>query len=843
MMPSSVIDILPGTIFNIRSCYLHGCDTMWGTINVQPEATLIMTGSTIEDAEYAITANDCATLDLSENTFHANYVGLYVPKAIDPMTPQKLYLNKFDMNKFECYSDYLTYPHTGEISYSGILINELNAFESSGSVNYFSYMRNGIRSYNSNTIVKRQVFSHIHGSNGNGYGIYSKSDSLHENSLTVIGFGKSGDPSFQDCDYGIYSENAELSVADNNMASVKHAVTHRNSPYKSFGISNNNIRATLTGISMSLNDPVNNGLIQNNDIYINNSASSEQFTAGIAVYGFGVAPLDTFRIKGNIIQNDTSALGIYLLNCNATEVSENTVLFNVPDYNTQGISLINSNYSNVFCNSVFGADTSLGSSADKYPRGMFVQETYNSRFTCNNFDGTKVGLSFNNNCHDATIRGNKFYDLTWGLHYNNYARTGPQVDAGNKWLGNYSHGAVHQSTTWWLIQQSRYYVKTSFTPGWPPSIYPPPLMIQWFLSSDTASSQTFNCNSPVQYCVQTLPDSLNTSTNQLSSSDYAIASGQDSTSEYSEEIQWLSSRYLYNKLLADSLLVISDTIMSNFYDSIQDASAGKYQQTENLEKEALTLEPVSKHLVDSLNLQIEYIIDSIDAVKKLLAQASSSNDSLTYVLLIKSLNGILSSKIEELQNIMAGIKSLINSEIEWVRSEYGILPSDEIYEQNEQSINDIYLESRESQTVNFSSVQKEIIRNIACQCPLAGGNAVYLARSLYSVFTDTTYNDKQLCLQAGINYKNSKFTDKVSNFRIFPNPANTLITITWDNIADELVTCSVVNSVGQLVKNDVFNLKRGNLVLDIKLLPPGFYEIRISAEQKVLFRGKQVIIH
>jgi hypothetical protein len=132
---------------------------------------------------------------------------------------------------------------------------------------------------------------------------------------------------------------------------------------------------------------------------------------------------------------------------------------------------------------------------------------------------------------------------------------------------------------------------------------------------------------------------------------------------------------------------------------------------------------------------------------------------------------------------------------------------------------------------------------IACQCPLAGGNAVYLARSLYAVFGDTTYDDRQLCLQAGIYYKQSMIpaVDK-TKFKMYPNPANTTLTIVWNDISEEKVSYSVVSILGQILTEGNFSLNSGSYIIDLRDFVSGIYEVKISTMHKTLNREKLVII-
>lgn len=55
---------------------------------------------------------------------------------------------------------------------------------------------------------------------------------------------------------------------------------------------------------------------------------------------------------------------------------------------------------------------------------------------------------------------------------------------------------------------------------------------------------------------------------------------------------------------------------------------------------------------------------------------------------------------------------------------------------------------------DWQSVQAEQIRDIAFQCPLAGGKGVFKARSLYAfIYGDTTYNDSAMCAAQGLTWR------------------------------------------------------------------------------------------
>ncbi len=195
---------------------------------------------------------------------------------------------------------------------------------------------------------------------------------------------------------------------------------------------------------------------------------------------------------------------------------------------------------------------------------------------------------------------------------------------------------------------------------------------------------------------------------------------------------------------------------------------------------------------------------------------------------------------------MDGINTLASGNIDWIRYQYALLPSTEVYEQNERTINDLYLEARSNQSFDFSSSQINTIRTIACQCPLAGGNAVYLARGLYAIFTDTTYDDRELCLQAGINYKRGDKQQGVNNefqFKAYPNPANTSVTISWEFSSEEIAMYNITNSLGQQLFTDYFKLTDKSVTFDTGNLMPGVYELGILIPGKPDNRIKLIIVH
>ena len=108
----------------------------------------------------------------------------------------------------------------------------------------------------------------------------------------------------------------------------------------------------------------------------------------------------------------------------------------------------------------------------------------------------------------------------------------------------------------------------------------------------------------------------------------------------------------------------------------------------------------------------------------------------------------------------------------------------EIYEQNQKTVNDLYLSLlignlQSSGLLQYNHGQLETLLGIANQCPLAGGDAVYQARNLLSLnpqFDDADYNDDVLCQVVSIE-KSTAYPSSVQQLSLYPNPANESLTV------------------------------------------------------------------
>ena len=198
---SAVLEFGPGAEIIIQAnqtmlasdTKMYACTNMWKGITVKSGGHLnVLEDSWIEDAQYAISAENNASLNVQDTRFNRNYVGIRNTSATSATTIMNI-LN-FSGNIFMCsdplndgYSSQIPVP--GEVSYAGISLNKCiasNIGRYNLPANLFSRMHYGIRALKSTVIVQNCEFSHMIGLEGDGAsatGIYSRGGTLRVNAF------------------------------------------------------------------------------------------------------------------------------------------------------------------------------------------------------------------------------------------------------------------------------------------------------------------------------------------------------------------------------------------------------------------------------------------------------------------------------------------------------------------------------------------------------------------------------------------------------------------------------------------------------------------------------------
>jgi hypothetical protein len=166
-------------------------------------------------------------------------------------------------------------------------------------------------------------------------------------------------------------------------------------------------------------------------------------------------------------------------------------------------------------------------------------------------------------------------------------------------------------------------------------------------------------------------------------------------------------------------------------------------------------------------------------------------------------------------------------------------------EDNEKKVNEIYLATVAKDVFEFTTDQMQELYAIASQCPLAGGQAVYRARSLYSLADKNTFfNNFAICEAAGYAMRKPEKTKSklgANQIKIYPNPANESATLEYNLPGVDEVQLTLMGITGQLIKVEIIKGDKGWHTFSTKDMKPGAYQYKVSSSTGNTF-GKLIII-
>jgi hypothetical protein len=129
----------------------------------------------------------------------------------------------------------------------------------------------------------------------------------------------------------------------------------------------------------------------------------------------------------------------------------------------------------------------------------------------------------------------------------------------------------------------------------------------------------------------------------------------------------------------------------------------------------------------------------------------------------------------------------------------------------------------------LNATEQAVLQSIADQCPLAGGNAVFAARSMIALYSETDeYDDENRCLSVGMLYRNTQDAlPQVEKLTLIPNPADNNLQVKSKEmfINGEL---SMYDIYGRLILQTTLPTDKNELNIDVSNIPVGVYSIRLS---------------
>lgn len=871
--PGAEIIVKNGSRLWITNSTLMSCDDqMWKGITVE-DGELVFRNNTISDAQYALQVKGGTEIDVLNNTFDRNFIGLYVPPAFSNEITHEVYGNNFMCSSalLAPYQDQI--PNPGDKTYAGILINNvINQFNLGTATrsNNMSDLKNGIIAYNSSLNIQNLNIENLIGTNldlnppfdhanepasfnNEGIGVFvMNSNDLLINRLDVdnafIGvythyaeINEITRCDIQNVDIGIQvgaSEGENVLIGDEGFTG-QNTINCRSEGISVFGTSiphgpngepgngawnyGSNIRITNNHISR-----VEGSVLPMVGIGIyNNLAGTEE-----SGFSGGVADINDNTITLTNNSTATFDVGIEVSNSSFIKVQDNTILEVASPGEKRMISLTGNNNCQIRNNYATGAG--LGESNAS---GIFVMNNTLTTYCCNILNGLDEGVRFSGMCDDTDFRGTSFENITArGLLLENGTTIGVQGDpsdsdflSGNTWENG--GGAEFQTSNPDEILDNRIFFNENF-----PSTIPdgaPPVQ-GWF--NNTIVKNPMNCGSQADCNIIELFGGIE-------DPDIKIARGELSSTLYGGGILWEGRRYLFGKISSTESLLQQDSDVDNFYNNNINSSIGIFSE---IEQDIANLVDPTDPVISQINEIRKSIRETLALIKEKdnfleSAQQSCHSDLIEErAALLELLQGLQ----VEMQEPLQIYQQERVEKVDWIIAKNNGVNAIEIFEENRKTINDIYLNTIAVGVFQYDAQQLALLNSIASQCPLSSGNAVFMARGLLKRVQNINFNDKELC-QEKAKEKNS-FSSKIKvddshAITVFPNPSTGQLNFELNKAYDDDLNLTIYSLTGKQVRNLILPSGRKSYNFDLSSVQSGiyFYESIVNGEKMT---GKIILV-
>jgi Secretion system C-terminal sorting domain/Periplasmic copper-binding protein (NosD) len=559
-------------------------------------------------------------------------------------------------------------------------------------------------------------------------------------------------------------------------------------------------------------------------------------------------------------------------------INNNTITVNNARY---GLDINGKVTGDIFCNDIFTTAPQMGSGVQlqaahkldfhnndikglnatvadsvlyEYTIGLSASLSQSNKYFDNEWEYNRYGMRFRAACNNSTLKGNTFNRHKVGLQLTASAIIGHQGDAGqlerygNRWVGPFAlRGAQHEAdlgglgngTTQLFVEQSQINY-TTLGLGYSPfnqTTHEP-----WYLFKATPG------NTYISTAVSCSTFAEQDKNGDIAETDKAIAEGDLDPQEYPEETRWMLRRDLYERLAANDTL-LQDSLMAVFYNAYDNTNFADFYYTQQGMRSLGEMSETDQAQVDAVNAEIEQLMQQInDAQIQLGDSTINSQDSLALIQQIVGWKEEIELQRASISSVLGEYANQSSEDAENLRESNSLTEVNEQYEVNEKVVNDIYLATIARQIYSLSSTQQSDLLSIAYQCPLEGGLAVYHARGLYAIVTDSiVWNDDSLCTAKGLTFRQLQYTEITtpkfsSDISLYPNTAANEVTLFCASGMSMDFNISITDVLGKVVKYiDIPNSESSTYTMDISELISGVYIFKVNTKERETKTTKLII--
>jgi hypothetical protein len=822
LLPGTQIVVRPGVTLTLDEARVFTFDTLAKGILVETGGHLVAKNSSLEDCRFAIDAQANSTLRAEGNALKNNYVGMRFDMrgASSPARVSQLILGNAFTTTRPLKAPYVGMPEAVETrGYCGILLYDYDDFNVFGSqTNSFSQLANGIMGYNSTGNIGNITFEDLKSVDATlvypreGYGIYLSSTASGRWFNVNLSWTSMA---FSGVKQAVFSHNMAGKVEKIEATDVGGGIQWQRSAQRDVRLLNNIIRAKAFGIYSWGNEPLQPiSAMRQNFITITNASNPNVGPArGIWMDEAGPAgalPLRGWQVTNNLITLQRGGTGIgyrggvrgLLLNNYATQTSSTGL------------------YHGLLCEepvfSEMAYNTLTRSQLQGDGAGILNRGGSSSAYTCNIVDKTARGMQFQDMA-DLTdrVRGNRYNQHITGLQIDPGSAIGNQYHTGNRWNLQFidPNQGILGGRCFGDIEQSRFYVDGSEDPAYLPVVDPS----DWFF--DELSPGTYQCDPPFEFGLET---------DDPTELDVLVASGGSVSEVYESEMTWKAAYRLYRKLLRQPELA-QDSLYAAFQ---------AYHETRSTGRLAAVAEAIGG--LFALTAGQDSLLVLYRAEQEVKAEQLRQLDSLHYAGQSVSESAYQAAQeagAEAREQYEAYADALITTrraQAAALATQNSSIATDALPAANHKAVNAALLHLLQTDTLSAADVAA--LEDIAEQCPLEGGDAVYEARALLG--GGVYYDDDALC---GLAQWRSREVPRLpvlsqsAKEMLYPNPANGLLY--WSGA--QPVRIRLFNATGQLAIDQPLV---GN-ALPIGLLPEGLYVAQVfDAQTHTLLAVQKVVL-